>query len=196
MAAPNSIIFLNDLRSLQSLPAFRRRYQFVRPTHTTFLPKRSYQNVPSKTFLKIKFLKKRILAIKFLTQNVPEKTILPITLLDKFDSHKKYSQEQIVPMYKWFPCTNGSHVQMVPRYKWFLCTNGSQVHMARLPGTNGSHVQMVPMYKWFPCTNDSCVKMFPKCNMFAPSSPQCGMQYVCTKFPTMLNITILQCFTS
>jgi hypothetical protein len=158
----------------------------VRPTHTTFLPKRSYQNVPSKTFLKIKFLKKRLLAIKFLTQNVPEKTLLPITLLDKFGSHKKYSQEQIVPMYKWFPCTNGSQVQMVPRYKWFLCTNGSHVHSA-------------PRYKWFPCTNgshvqinDSCVKMVPKCNMFAPSSPQCGMQYVCTKFPTMQDINILQ----
>jgi hypothetical protein len=61
-----------------------------------------------------------------------------------------------------------------------------------VPCTNGSHVQMVPMYKWFPCTNDSCVKMVPKCNMFAPSSPQCGMQYVCTKFPTMRDINILQ----
>jgi hypothetical protein len=34
---------------------------YKRPTHTTFLPKRSYQNVPSKTFLKIKFLNKRLL---------------------------------------------------------------------------------------------------------------------------------------
>jgi hypothetical protein len=46
----------------------------------------------------------------------------------------------MVPMYKWFPCTNGSHVQMVPMYKWFPCTNGS-------------HLQMVPMYKWFLCLN-------------------------------------------
>jgi hypothetical protein len=32
----------------------------------------------------------------------------------------------MVPMYKWFPDTNGSQVQMVPRYKWFPGTNGSQ----------------------------------------------------------------------
>jgi hypothetical protein len=91
-------------------------------------------------FLKIKFLKKRLLAIKFLTQNVPEKTLLPIALLDKFGFHCSYVQ--MVPMYKWFPCTNGSQVQMVSMYKWF-------------PGTNGSYVQMVPMYIWLPGTNGS-----------------------------------------
>jgi hypothetical protein len=57
---------------------------------TKFLPKRSFQNVPAETFLRIKFLQKRFLAIKFL--------------------HPK------VPKHKWLPGTNGSQIQMVPRY--------------------------------------------------------------------------------
>jgi hypothetical protein len=48
----------------------------------------------------------------------------------------------MIPMYKWFPGTNGSLVLMVPMYKWF-------------PDTNGSQVQMVPRYKWFPGSNGS-----------------------------------------
>jgi hypothetical protein len=35
------------------------------------------------------------------------------------------------------------------------------------------------------------VPRYAGCNMFAPSSPQCGMQYVCTKFPTMQDAIFL-----
>jgi hypothetical protein len=61
-----------------------------------FLPKRSFQNVPAETFLKIKFLQKRFLAIKFLYPKVPKHRRLPA------------------------PGTNGSQIQMVPRYKWYF----------------------------------------------------------------------------
>jgi hypothetical protein len=87
---------------------------FTRGTPTKFLPKRSYQNVPAETFLKIKFLQKRFLAIKFLYPKVPKHKRLPGT---------NGSQIQMVPRYKWFPGTNGSQVNMVPRYKWFPGTN-------------------------------------------------------------------------
>jgi hypothetical protein len=71
-----------------------------RGTATKFLPKRSYQNVPTETFLKIKFLQIRLRAIKFLNKKVPEIMLLRIRLLNKFGSQKKHSQVQMVPMHK------------------------------------------------------------------------------------------------
>jgi hypothetical protein len=87
-----------------------------RGTPTKFLPKRSYQNVPTETFLKIKFLQKKVLAIKFLYPKVPKHKRLPGT---------DGSQIQMVPRYS-------SQVHMVPRYKWFPSTNVSCVLMVSL----------------------------------------------------------------
>jgi hypothetical protein len=83
-----------------------------RGTPTKFLPKRSYQNVPTETFLKKKFLQKRVLEIYFLYPKVPKHKSLPGT---------NGSQIQMAPRYKWFPGN------MVPRYKWFPGTNGFYV---------------------------------------------------------------------
>jgi hypothetical protein len=130
-------------------------------------------------------------------------------LLDKFGSHKQYSQEQIVqivPRYKWFLCKNGSHVHMAPRYKWFPCTNGSHVQMvpniniqthittqgviagtrflapekpAKVPRNNGYN-RMGVLLRAGARSPQCLVPCYTGCNLFAPSSPQCGMQYVCT----------------
>jgi hypothetical protein len=87
----------------------------------TFLPKRFYQNVPTETFLKIKFLQKRVLAIKYIGTHGSQVHMVPrYTWFPGIHG----SQVHMVPRYTWFPGTHSSQVQMVPRYKCFLCFNG------------------------------------------------------------------------